>query len=63
MEVIYLHSDRGFQYFPSFGLSFPWIPHGNWKKVCWHKTPKSAVIEVFVLRRGAGDEALVGSLK
>ena len=46
MEVIYLHSDRGFQYFASFGLSFPWIPHGNWKKVCWHKTPKSAVIDL-----------------
>ena len=46
MEVIYLHSGRGFQYFASFGLSFPWIPHGNWKKVCWHKTPKSALIDL-----------------
>ncbi len=51
MEVIYLHSDRGFQYCPSFGLSFPWIPHGNWKKVCWHRTPKSAVIDLGYERR------------
>lgn len=46
MEVIYVHSDRGFKYYPSFGLSFPWIPHGDWKKVCWHRTPKSAVIDL-----------------
>ena len=46
MEVIHVHSDRGFQYYPIFGLSFPWIPHGNWKKICWHRTPKSAVLDL-----------------
>lgn len=46
MEVVYIHSDRGFQYYPSFGLSFPWIPHGDWKKICWHRTPKLAVIDL-----------------
>ncbi|MEO7297583.1 MAG: hypothetical protein ABI042_03290 [Verrucomicrobiota bacterium] len=46
MEVIYLHSDRGFQYSAGFGLSFPWIPHGNWKRVLWHRTPKSAVLDL-----------------
>jgi len=46
MEVINLHSDRGYIFYASFGLSFPWIPHGNWKGVCWHRTPKSAVIDI-----------------
>jgi hypothetical protein len=46
MEVIKLHSARGYMYYGFFGLSFPWIPHGNWKQVCWHKTPKSAEVDL-----------------
>lgn len=46
MEVISLHSDRGFIFYANFGLSFPWIPHGNFKTVCWHRTPKSALIDL-----------------
>lgn len=47
MEVINIHSDRGFMFYASFGLSFPWIPHGNWKRVCRHKTPKLAVLDLW----------------
>lgn len=45
MEVIRLQFDRGLV-FPSFGLSFPWIPHGNGNNVCWHKTAKNSVIDL-----------------
>ena len=46
MEVIALHSDRRFIFYAGFGLSFPWIPHGDWKQVRWHRTPRSAVIDL-----------------
>jgi hypothetical protein len=46
MELINLHFDRGLV-FANFGLSFPWIPHGNWKQVCWHKTAKSSVLDLW----------------
>lgn len=45
MEVAKLLSGLGFNV--TFGLSFPWIPHGNLKKVCWHRTPKSSEIDLW----------------
>lgn len=46
MEVINLQSDGVLSFYAGFGLSFPWIPHGNSKELLWHKTPKSAVMDL-----------------
>lgn len=46
MEVIKIHSNTGGDSHPSFGLSFPWIPHGISGSLRWHRTPKSSVIDL-----------------
>jgi hypothetical protein len=46
MEVIKIHSNTGGHSYPSFGLSFPWIPHGISGSLRWHRTPKSSVLDL-----------------
>jgi hypothetical protein len=46
MEVIKLYSDGALYFLPFFGLSFPWIPHAVSESLRWHKTPKSATMDL-----------------
>ncbi len=45
-EVVKLHCDRGFIFYASFGLSFSWIPHSVNQSLKWHRTAKSALLDL-----------------